>query len=250
MLSRTGRPLARKLFGPIAKVAVKAGISADAITIAGTAASCALALTLVPAGWLAPAALLIAVVVIFDNLDGQVARLTGTASKWGAFLDSTLDRVADGAIFSGVLAWAYLHGEGVLRPWLMGFALASLVFGSVVPYARARAEGLGMEAAVGIAERADRLAVILVAMLLTGVGLGQWVMLVALAFLSVAAAITVLQRMLVVYHQAVPRGLFETPRAVREAAAGLAQGDGGEAAEAGEGISVSEPAKEDAGPAA
>lgn len=211
MLSRTGRPLAEKIFGPIAKTAVKAGISADAITIIGTVATCALALTLIPAGWLALGAVLIAVVVIFDNLDGQVARLTGNASSWGAFLDSTLDRVADGAIFSGVLIWAYLHGEEPIRPWLMGLTLAALVFGSIVPYARARAEGLGMEAAVGIAERADRLAIILVAMLLTGVGLGQWIMLVALAYLAVAAFITVIQRMIVVRRQATPKGLLEAP---------------------------------------
>lgn len=209
MLSRTGRPLARKLFGPIAKVAVKAGISADAITIAGTVATCALSLSLVPAGWLALGAILIAVVVIFDNLDGQVARLTGAESKWGAFLDSTLDRVADAAIFSGVLVWAYLHGDGALRPWLMAMALGSLVFGSIVPYARARAEGLGMQAAVGIAERADRLAIILVAMLITGLGASQWIMLVALAYLTVAAFVTVIQRMYVVYMQATPKGLLE-----------------------------------------
>ncbi|MFT3942823.1 MAG: CDP-alcohol phosphatidyltransferase family protein [Ancrocorticia sp.] len=203
MLSRTGRPLAQVIFGPIARACVKAHISADSVTIAGTVAGVIAALTLLPLDHLTAGALIITVLVIFDNLDGQIARLTGTSSKWGAFLDSTLDRVSDGAIMSGILIWAYLWADPSWRGWILLGGLGALVFGSVVPYARARAEGLGMTASVGIAERADRLLVQLLATLLVGMGLGDWIMAVAVWFLFVAAFITVIQRMVHVRAQAV-----------------------------------------------
>ncbi|MFT0848463.1 CDP-alcohol phosphatidyltransferase family protein [Actinomycetaceae bacterium L2_0104] len=202
MLSRSGRPLAQVIFGPIAKACVKAHISADTITIVGTLAGVVAALTLLPFDHLTAGALTITVLVIFDNLDGQIARLTGTSSKWGAFLDSTLDRVSDGAIMSGILIWAYLWSDPRYQAWTLIGGLGALVFGSVVPYARARAEGLGMSASVGLAERADRLVVSLTATLLVGMELGDWIMTVAVWILFVAAVITVVQRMLYVRGQA------------------------------------------------
>ncbi|MDY5131298.1 CDP-alcohol phosphatidyltransferase family protein, partial [Actinotignum timonense] len=105
MLSRSGRPLAQAIFGPIARLCVRAGISADAVTITGTVAVVACALILYPLGHPVWASWIIGITVIFDSLDGQIARLTGTASRWGAFLDSTLDRLADSAIFCGILLW-------------------------------------------------------------------------------------------------------------------------------------------------
>ena len=202
MLSRSGRPLAQVIFGPIAKACVKAHISADTITIVGTLAGVVAALTLLPFDHLTAGALTITVLVIFDNLDGQIARLTGTSSKWGAFLDSTLDRVSDGAIMSGILIWAYLWCDPSYQAWTLVGGLGALVFGSVVPYARARAEGLGMSASVGLAERADRLVISLAATLLVGMELGDWIMAVAVWILFVAAVITVVQRMLYVRGQA------------------------------------------------
>lgn len=206
MLSRTGRPLAQVIFGPIAKACVKAHISADTITIVGTLAGVVAALTLLPFDHLTAGALTIAVLVIFDNLDGQIARLTGTSSTWGAFLDSTLDRVSDGAIMSGILIWAYLWADPRYQGWILIGGLGALVFGSVVPYARARAEGLGMSASVGLAERADRLVISLLATLLVGMELGDWIMAVAVWILFIAAVVTVIQRMIFVRGQAVPAG--------------------------------------------
>ena len=162
MLSRTGRPLAQVIFGPIAKVAVKLGISANTITVVGTLLSSTVAILFFSKDWLISGSLLVAVLVIFDNLDGQIARLTGTASKWGAFLDSTMDRFADAAICTGLLLWGYFHLEGPMQTWMLIGGLLALIFGSIVPYARARAEGVGWTAAVGIAERADRLVISLV----------------------------------------------------------------------------------------
>lgn len=202
MLSRTGRPLAAVLFGPIARLCVKLHISADTITIVGTIAGVVAALTLLPLDHLTAGALVIFALVIFDNLDGQIARLTGTASSWGAFLDSTLDRISDGAIFSGLLVWAYLWADPTYKEWILIGGLGALVFGSVVPYARARAEGLGMSASVGLAERADRLAVVLLGTLLTGMELGDWIMAVTMWILCISAFVTIIQRMLYVRKQA------------------------------------------------
>lgn len=206
MLSRTGRPLAQVIFGPIAKACVKARISADTITIVGTIAGVIAALTLLPFDHLTAGALTITVLVIFDNLDGQIARLTGTSSRWGAFLDSTLDRVSDGAIMSGILIWAYLWADPRYQEWILIGGLGALVFGSVVPYARARAEGLGMSASVGLAERADRLVISLLATLLVGMELGDWIMAVAVWLLFIAALVTVIQRMIHVRGQALADG--------------------------------------------
>ena len=157
MLSRTGRPFVQTVFGPIAKLFVKMGVSADAVTLAGAVLGVALSLTLLPTNHLVVGSLSLGGLALFDSIDGQIARLTNTSSKWGAFLDSTLDRITDVAIFSGLLAWAYLHGEsGAMRTFLMIGLLAAMGTGSVVPYARARAEGLGMTASVGIAASRSR----------------------------------------------------------------------------------------------
>ncbi|WP_182353540.1 phosphatidylinositol phosphate synthase [Flaviflexus huanghaiensis] len=201
MLSRSGRPLAQMLFGPIAKLFVRLGITADAVTIAGTILTCAVALWLIPTDHLTAAAWTIFAVVIFDNLDGQIARLTGTESSWGAFLDSTMDRFADGAIFLAVAIWAVLHAEPAYANWIALGAVLALLMGGVVPYAKARAESLGFTANVGLAERADRLLVILVAVFFVGMEWGDWWLLGASWLLVVAGFFTVIQRMATVRQQ-------------------------------------------------
>lgn len=195
MLGRNGRGFAAWLFGPAARALVRAGVSPDAVTITGTVLVTGLALTLFPLGHLAAGALAIGAVVVTDSIDGLMARMLGRSSRWGAFLDSTLDRIGDAAIFSGVLVYALRHLDGTLGDITTGLALAALVLGTVVPYARARAEGLGMHASGGIAERSDRLLVVLVACLLVGLGLPAWVLTAALGLLTLASAVTVGQRM-------------------------------------------------------
>jgi Phosphatidylglycerophosphate synthase len=202
MLSRTGRPLAQVLFGPIARLCVKAHITADMVTIIGTVAGIAVSLTLLPFDHLTAGAFTLGALVIFDNLDGQIARLSGTSSRWGAFLDSALDRFSDAAIFSGLLAWAYLHADERYETWILVGGLGALACGAIVPYTRARAEGLNMTASVGIAERADRLVIVLLGTLLVGMELGDWIMAVTMWILFVAAFITIIQRMMYVHRQA------------------------------------------------
>ena len=125
--------------------------------------------------------------------------MSGRSSKWGAFLDSTLDRMADSAIFGGLVLWYAGDGE---KPYVAALALGCLILGSVVSYAKARAEGLGMTANVGIAERAERVVAVLVATGLVGLGVPEVLLTVVLALLAVASLITVVQRMLEVRRQA------------------------------------------------
>lgn len=201
MLSSNGRRLATVLFGPAARLLVRLGISPDAVTVAGTALTVAAALSLLPTGHLVAGALTLGALVVLDNLDGQMARLTGRESDWGAFLDSTMDRFADAAIFAGVGIWALRHVDGAAGDVTAALALSCLVLGSIVPYAKARAASLGMTADGGLAERADRLVVILVAVLLVGLGLPVVILTVALVLLALASAWTVIQRVSAVHRQ-------------------------------------------------
>lgn len=198
MLNRL-RGAMTKVMTPLADLLLARGVSPDAVTILGTLAVVLAALTLYPTGHLLAGTLVIAVFALTDSLDGVMARRSGRSSDWGAFLDSTLDRFGDAAIFGGLLLWFTADGDH--RPTAV-LALACLVLGSIVPYARARAEGLGMSAAVGIAERADRLLAVLLATALVGAGLPREVLTVVLALLAAASAVTVVQRMATVRRQA------------------------------------------------
>ena len=198
MLNRF-RGLMTRVMTPIADLLLRRGITPDAVTITGTLAVVVAALWLYPTGHLLAGTLIIGLFVLTDSLDGTMARRSGRSSSWGAFLDSTLDRFADAAIFAGLVLWFFGSGDDTVTGVL---ALACLVLGSIVPYARARAEGLGMTAAVGIAERADRLLAVLLATALVGFGLPQVVLTVILGVLAVASLITIVQRMATVRRQA------------------------------------------------
>jgi CDP-diacylglycerol--glycerol-3-phosphate 3-phosphatidyltransferase/CDP-diacylglycerol--inositol 3-phosphatidyltransferase len=143
--------------------------------------------------------LVITAFVFSDLLDGTMARISGSPSKWGAFLDSTLDRLGDAAIFGGLVM--YYAGPGDSN-WLAALALYCLVMGSVTSYARARAESLGMQAQGGLAERADRLVAILAMTGLSDIFDLPVLIPITLAALAVASTITVVQRVLAVRSQA------------------------------------------------
>lgn len=199
MLNRFARVFATRLLTPLARLLLKVGVSPDVVTIVGTLGVCFGALFLYPRHEFLWGSLLIAVFALFDTLDGTMARLSGRSTKWGAYLDSTLDRVADSAIFGGLVLWYSGDGD---KPYLAALALACLILGSVVSYAKARAEGLGMTANVGIAERAERLVVVLTATFLVGLGAPEALLTVVLTLLALASLITVVQRMLEVRRQA------------------------------------------------
>jgi len=174
-------------------------MSPDVVTIVGTVGVCVGALGFYPRHEFFWGSILVSVFALSDTIDGVMARLSGRSSKWGAYLDSTLDRVGDSAVFGGLVLW--YAGDGG-TPYLAALALACLILGSVVSYAKARAEGLGMTANVGIAERADRLVAVLIATGLVGLGVPEVLLTVVLALVALASLITVIQRMLEVRRQA------------------------------------------------
>lgn len=201
MLSRHAKSFATAVFNPLAGALLKVGVSPDAVTWAGTVVTVAASLWFYPRGEFFVGSLVITLFVVFDTLDGTMARLAGRSSSWGAFLDSTLDRVADAALFSGLLLW--FTGEGD-DPVLAGVTLAVLVGGFVVSYARARAEGLGLTCNVGIAERAERIIIVLLTTGLAGLFGWPWLQAVGLWVLAVLTLVTVAQRFVAVHRQASP----------------------------------------------
>ncbi|MGB7818771.1 MAG: CDP-alcohol phosphatidyltransferase family protein [Ornithinibacter sp.] len=204
MLNRYARAFFTKLLTPVAAVLIRLGISPDVVTIIGTLGVCFGSLAFYPRGEFLVGTLIITVFVFSDSLDGIMARRIGRSGNWGAYLDSTLDRVGDAAIFGGLVLYYAGRGqdESSLAPLMAGLALTCLILGSVVSYAKARAEGLGMTANVGIAERADRLVVVLVTTGFVGWFLPEVVLAVVLALLALASLVTVVQRMLEVRRQA------------------------------------------------
>ncbi|MFC7402496.1 phosphatidylinositol phosphate synthase [Citricoccus sp. GCM10030269] len=199
MLNRYARALFTRIFTPAAKFLLARGVTADAVTIVGTLGVVLGAVVLFPIGELFWGTVVITLFVFSDVLDGVMARIAGTTGRWGSFLDSTLDRVQDAAVFFGLMLWFFgagdFHVAGVA-------AAASLVFGMLVSYARAKAESLEFAANTGIAERAERLVATLVFAGLTGLGLHPWALTVVLILLALASAVTVGQRMVMVYRQA------------------------------------------------
>jgi CDP-diacylglycerol---glycerol-3-phosphate 3-phosphatidyltransferase len=194
------------LWAPTGDLLLRMGVSPNAVTLVGTLGVCAGALVCFPQGWLLAGVVVITAFVFSDMIDGYMARTSGQISSFGAFLDSTLDRIGDAAIFGGLAMYYIGPGDS---EWKAGLAIYCLTMGSVTSYARARAESLGMQAKVGIAERSDRLVSILLMtgladlLRLLGVGDGvMWLIPVTLAVLAVASTITVIQRILVVRRQA------------------------------------------------
>ena len=152
------------MLAPFVRLFIRLGISPDVVTLVGTLGVAAGALVFFPQGMLLTGVLVITAFVFSDLIDGQMARTLGRSSRFGAFWGSTLDRIGDGAVFGGLVLFFAGPGDSTLYT---AVALYCLVMGSVTSYARARAESLGMDAKGGLAERADRLVLILVA---TGLG--------------------------------------------------------------------------------
>ena len=192
MLNRL-RPFFARLLRPVGEALARTPITPNMITAAGTVGVAIGALWLFPTGHLFAGTLVCWGFAMFDMLDGLLARMKGTTGSWGAFLDSTLDRIGDGAVFSGLAI--YLARDH--QPVLACVALYCLVAGGLVSYARARAEGIGVRADVGVAERSERLVVVLVAAGLTGLGV-PFVLAIGLWLVAAGSTITFAQRVLVV----------------------------------------------------
>src|SRR3954453_2062437 len=181
---------------PLGRALVRWGISADLVTVVGTVGSVAGAVWFLPRGQLFIGPCVITAFVLFDLLDGAIARAKGSGTRFGAVLDSTCDRIADGALFAA-LAWWCLHAGN--QPHTAVAAMLSLVAGQVVSYLKARAEASGLSACGGLVERAERLILALVGTGLEGLGV-PGALAVALWLLAVGSVITLVQRLVAVHH--------------------------------------------------
>lgn len=201
MLGIHARPQITRVTEPIAKRLAALGVTPDALTVIGTIGVAGGALGFYPRGQFFVGTLVITAFVFSDMMDGAVARVTGSSGPWGAFLDSTLDRVGDGAVFGALALWYAGRGDSLI---LCAVALFDLVAGGVTSYAKARAESLGMTCNVGIAERSERLIVVLVLTGLSGLFNLPVLRTIALWGLAVATTITVVQRIVEVRRQSRP----------------------------------------------
>ena len=192
----SARAVVGHVIDPVARGLLRLHVSPDAVTVAGTVGASAAGLWFYPRQQWAVGTLVILLFAFSDLLDGTMARMSGRQGPWGAFLDSTLDRVTDGLLFGAVALGFVAAGDRLTA----AIAIVCLVGGAVVSYAKARAESVGAECNVGIAERAERLIIAGAAALLYGLGV-PYILPAALWLLAALTWFTVGQRMLHVRKQ-------------------------------------------------
>jgi CDP-diacylglycerol--glycerol-3-phosphate 3-phosphatidyltransferase len=193
MLSRSLKPAVTRLITPVAASALRIGITPNAVTWVGAVGVIASALFFYPRGDFFLGTAVISFFALSDLFDGTMARISKAgASKWGSFLDSTIDRVTDSAILLGVGIYLINNDDQ-----LSFVVIATLVTGMLVPYIRAKAESFGVECSGGIAERTERLIMAMSAIALDGLGV-PYVLAGGMWLLAGLGAVTVVQRMLIV----------------------------------------------------
>jgi CDP-diacylglycerol--glycerol-3-phosphate 3-phosphatidyltransferase len=188
------RPAVARFWAPVVRGLLRVGVTANTVTTIGTVGAVLSAAFGIGTGHLFWGALAVTVFVLLDMLDGALARARGGGSVFGAVLDSTGDRAADAAIFGGLVWWFSGAGDNRL---LVLLALLCLVLGVLTSYVKARAEGVGLSADVGIVERTERLILVLVGTGFSGLGI-PYAVHVALWVLLVGSAVTVAQRFVAV----------------------------------------------------
>lgn len=196
IFSGAARVGAGRVVQPLARGLLRWGVTPDAVTVFGTLGVLVGAIGFATRGHLLVAALFVAVFALVDTLDGAMARLRGYSTRFGAFLDSSMDRVADAAIFGAIAYWYATQNE----PATLTAALICFGAAQVTSYVKARAQSLGIDCDVGLAERAERLILIGVGAVATGLGVG-WALPAALWLLAAAALFTVGQRVVHVYRE-------------------------------------------------
>lgn len=198
------RPAFKRLIAPIARALVKMGLSANAVTVIGALGTTIVGIATGITGWLFWGAFVMTILVIFDSLDGSVAALTTGGTAFGAFLDSTLDRIADWAVLLGVIIYFFMqdtqallgdnHTHNIIALIGMSTALYAIMTSFVTSYIRARAQAVGSEAKGGIATRSDRLTIILIAMAISGLTHQDIWLMIGMIILALLGTITVFQR--------------------------------------------------------
>ncbi|MDQ4094943.1 MAG: CDP-alcohol phosphatidyltransferase family protein [Actinomycetota bacterium] len=197
MLNAKIRTVWDKAMRPTGRTLHRWGIGANAITLFGVAVTGVTAYLIIE-GRLVAAGLVAIVAALADTVDGAVAKAAGVASKWGALLDSTADRLSD-ALFFIPVAWLYGVSPDAAQAddrWVAALALVTLVVSYLVSYIKARAEGLGYDCNVGIVERAERLILMIIALVFYDI------MPLVLGILAALSLVTVVQRLVHVRRQA------------------------------------------------
>ncbi|CAN2202397.1 PgsA Phosphatidylglycerophosphate synthase [Candidatus Nanopelagicaceae bacterium] len=193
MLSASLKPAVTRAINPIARGALRLGLTPNAVTFTGAIGVVVSALYFYPKQDFFIGTLLICFFALSDLFDGAMARISQAgASRWGGFLDSTIDRITDSAILLG-LCIALIESNDPLVP----IALGALVAGTLVPYIRAKAESLGIDCSGGIAERTERLIIALTAIGFEGLGI-PYALAIGVWLLLSLAVVTVIQRILIV----------------------------------------------------
>jgi CDP-diacylglycerol--glycerol-3-phosphate 3-phosphatidyltransferase len=198
----TARRSIARFIDPLARFLLGLKVTPDGITWFGCGATVFVAVAFLAQGHFLMGAILFGVFGLIDLLDGTMARMLGTAGPWGAFLDSTLDRVSDAAVLSALIFF-YVESSSKNSELAVIAGIVSLVMSLMTSYARAKAESLDAQCTVGIAERAERNLIIWIALMISGLYLD--VMPYALVLLALASSITVVQRLLFVRKQLVSR---------------------------------------------
>jgi CDP-diacylglycerol--glycerol-3-phosphate 3-phosphatidyltransferase len=195
------RPGFARLFTPVVQALARTPVTPNMITVIGTVGVSASALALFPIGWLFPGAAIATFFVFTDMLDGQLARLKGSSGRWGAFLDSTMDRVGDAAVFGGITIWFIRSGDHLLAV----VSLFCLACGMWVSYVKARAQSLGLKCDVGLIERPERMLIGLTSIGLSGLGV-PYILPIGMWALAAGSLYTFYQRMRAVYQDAKSEG--------------------------------------------
>lgn len=192
MLSLHGRKPAAVVAEPVAKLFLRAGFSANAVTVLGTLATIAVAVTLIPAGHLVWAAVLTLFFAVFDMVDGTMARLRGGGTAYGATLDASCDRLSDAALFGAIAYWLVYIDQAEKSTVVV--ALAVLGLSQTISYIKARAEAGGLKVNGGLIERPERLILAVGGLLFEGLGVNM-ALEVALWTLAIGSVITVVERL-------------------------------------------------------
>jgi CDP-diacylglycerol---glycerol-3-phosphate 3-phosphatidyltransferase len=195
------RPGMTRLLNPVGQALARTPVTPNMITVIGTVGVSGAALSLFPIGELFPGAFTATIFVLTDMLDGLLARIKGSSGPFGAFLDSSLDRVADAAIFGGMVIWFFRGGHNALLGYVTLFCL---VCGFLVSYVKARAQGLGLSCVDGLIERPERMLIGLVSIGVSGLGV-PYILPVGLWALAAGSLVTLWQRMRSVWRSAATR---------------------------------------------
>jgi CDP-diacylglycerol---glycerol-3-phosphate 3-phosphatidyltransferase len=191
-----------RLIDPVADWFVRWRVHPNTITVIGTLCTVAGGV-IYGMGHIRTAGWFLGLTALFDVLDGTVARRSGKSSTFGAFLDSTLDRVADGAVMAGLATFYALNPVHRSVP-MMIVCMLGLIGAFLTSYTRARAEALGIEAKVGILQRPERVTLLSAPQAFFGLALNGWVLSLIIVVLTVTAWVTVVQRVAFVYHATLP----------------------------------------------